>query len=298
MAWVSRAQPEPARPGSTGGPLRAPKNDMKSVHNLHPQASHGDLSKVIEGEIIPRLLMVHSRSEPIKVTLTENRISPAEAARFAPLPLELEADELLAEVDTFLAKGVSPESVFVELLAPSARKLGQFWEEDSCDFVDVTMGLWRLQEVMREIALRSRPIVRAVSAPRSALFSPMPGEQHCFGTLMVEEVFARAGWQSEVLIEPRRRELLRIIGERSLDLVGLTVSCDYPSGALTELITAIRSVSKTPNIRVLIGGRMVNANPDIVSVVGADGTACDARSALELAESFFAASRRLDLNIS
>ena len=298
MAWVSRSQPEQPRRGHANPRPRTQANPLNSISNARPQADCRDLTRVIEGEIIPRLLMVHSRSEPAKQSNAESAISPAEAVRFAPLPLELEADELLAEVDTFLARGVSPESIFVELLAPSARRLGQFWEEDSCDFVDVTMGLWRLQEVMREIAMRSRPIARAFAGPRTALFSPMPGEQHCFGTLMVEEVFARAGWQSEVLIEPKRRELLRIIGERSLDLVGLTISCDYPSGALTELITAIRSVSKTPNIRVLIGGRMVNANPDIVSVVGADGTASDARSALELAESFFAASRRLDTHVS
>ncbi|QYU69615.1 cobalamin B12-binding domain-containing protein [Leptolyngbya sp. 15MV] len=247
-------------------------------------ASGAALGVLIEGEIIPRLLMAHI-DEPMQFPIrTCSGIDPLEANRFAPLPLELEADELLAEVDKFLDRGVSVETVLVELLAPSARKLGQCWEEDSCDFVDVTMGLWRLQEVMREIMVRSPVVAQNLAAQRSALFAPMPGDQHSFGALMVEEVFARAGWQSEVLFEPKQQELLHIVVERSFDLVGLTVSSDCPSAAIAELITAIRSVSRNPAVRVIIGGRVVNADPGLVSVVGADGTAPDARAALALAE--------------
>ncbi len=253
-------------------------------------ARGGALGTLIEGEIIPRLLMAHI-GEPTQFhTRPCSGIEPLEASRFAPLPLQLEADELLAEVDKFLDRGVSVETVLVELLAPSARKLGQFWEDDSCDFVDVTMGLWRLQEVMREIMVRAPLMAQRLAAPRSALFAPMPGDQHSFGALMVEEVFARAGWESEVLFEPKQQELLHLAADRNFDLVGLTVSCDYPSAAIAELVTALRSVSRNPAVRIIIGGQTVNADPGLVSVVGADGTAPDARTALALAERIVAVS--------
>ena len=77
------------------------------------------------------------------------------SADFARLPLTLEADELLEKVEALLSLGAQPGSILVDLLAPSARELGRMWEEDECDFVDVTMGLWRLQEVMRELAWRA-----------------------------------------------------------------------------------------------------------------------------------------------
>ncbi|OBX20598.1 hypothetical protein A9995_02525 [Erythrobacter sp. QSSC1-22B] len=213
-----------------------------------------------------------------------SRFQPGEAERFATRPLELEADDLLTEVEVFVARGVSVESIMVDLLAPSARRLGELWEADECDFVDVTMGLWRLQEVMREIALRSPSLVRFFSAAPTVLFTPMPGDQHSFGALMVEEVFARSGWQSEVLFKPGRSELLANVAERSLDLVGLTLSCDCPTGTVAELIAAIRAVSPNTETRVIIGGPRVNADPGLVALVGADGTASDARSALALAQ--------------
>tara|TARA_B100000678_G_scaffold250917_1_gene225988 strand:- start:1048 stop:1395 length:348 start_codon:yes stop_codon:yes gene_type:complete len=101
---------------------------------------------------------------------------------------------------------------------------------------------------------------------------------------MIDEVFARAGWKSEALIEPQRRELLAVISDRPFDLVGLTITNDYSSSALESLIRAIRTVSANPALRVLIGGRMINANPEIANEVGADGTAADAFAALDVAK--------------
>jgi methanogenic corrinoid protein MtbC1 len=240
------------------------------------------VNTVIESEIIPRLLMAHSSGEGRKSRLVRG-ITPDEASRFAILPLRLEAAALLEEVDAFIAKGASVETICLDLLAPAARRLGEMWDNDECDFLDVTMGLWRLQEVMREVAARA-PVARAgLSLPHCALFSPMPGDHHNFGTLMIEEVFARAGWRSEALVKPERRELLDRLAHQPFDLVGLTLARDCPSAALSNLIRAVRNVSANPHIIVLVGGRMINENPGMAIDVGADGTGADALAALELA---------------
>ena len=244
----------------------------------------GSINSLIQEQIIPRLLLIHSSDSRRPEFFEGRRVRPAEARDFAALPLKLEAEELLIEVDRLRSQGVSTESILVDLLAVSARKLGEMWEDDTCDFVDVTVGLWRLHEVMRECALRSVAMADMRQATNSALFSPLPGEQHNFGTLMVEEVFANAGWQTEVLFDPQRHELIHLLAERPFDLVGLTVSCDCPSGVIADLITAIRSVSKNSKVRVIVGGSFINSNPSLALGAGADGTAEDARSALALAE--------------
>lgn len=251
---------------------------------------------LIEREILPRLLVAHA-DDP-SVGGAARKVLPTEVEEFAKLPLSHEVDDLLREVDTFLKRGATVESVYIDLLAPSARELGKFWEADTCDFVDVTMALWRLQEVMREVAARFPVQPTATSQARSALFSPLPGDQHSFGALMIEEVFSRAGWDSEALIEPQRAQMLQLLAERSFDLVGLTVSNDCPSAELSSLVAAIRSVSRCRTIKVLIGGPAINANPGLCSLVGADGTAADARSALILADRIVLESKRIDLRQS
>ena len=111
----------------------------------------------------------------------------------------------------------------------------------------------------------------------------MPGDQHNFGTLMIEEVFARGGWRSEALVKPERRELLDRVARQPFDLIGLTLARTCPSASLANLIKALRKVSANPYIVVLVGGRMINENPKLSAEVGADGTGADALAALELA---------------
>jgi methanogenic corrinoid protein MtbC1 len=238
--------------------------------------------------------MAHTATETRTRSRLLRAISPEEAARFAVLPLRLEAAALLEEVDGFIAKGASVETICLDLLAPAARKLGEMWERDECDFLDVTMGLWRLQEVMREVAARSPVDLAGLALPYSALFSPMPGDHHNFGTLMLEEVFARGGWRSEALVKPERRERL---ARQPVDLLGLTLARDCPSAALSNLIKAVRNVSANPHIIVLVGGRMINENPGMAMEVGADGTGADALSALELANGLVKIAADRDLNL-
>lgn len=243
------------------------------------------VNTIIESEIIPRLLMAHNTSNTTGRSRRLRAITADEASRFALLPLRLEAASLLEEVDAFIAKGASVETICLDLLAPAARKLGEMWERDECDFLDVTMGLWRLQEVMREVAARSPADFGNLHMPYTALFSAMPGDHHSFGVMMIEEVFARAGWRSEAMVKPERRGLLDRLARQPFDLIGLTLARDCPRAALGNLIKAVRNVSANPRIIVLIGGQMINENPRIAIDVGADGTGADALSALDLANS-------------
>jgi methanogenic corrinoid protein MtbC1 len=281
---------------SLRGDITAPLEAVRRRSGLHPDDA-GSVNTIIESEIIPRLLMAHSATDTRARPRMFRTITSDEASHFAVLPLRLEAAALLEEVDAFIAKGATVETICLDLLAPAARKLGEMWERDECDFLDVTMGLWRLQEVMREVAARAPVDFAGLALPYGALFSPMPGDHHNFGTLMLEEVFARGGWRSESLVKPERRELLDRLARQPFDLIGLTLARDCPSAALGNLIKAVRNVPANPHIIVLVGGRMINENPGMAMEVGADGTGADALAALDLANSLVKTAAVRDLNL-
>ncbi|NJC05537.1 methanogenic corrinoid protein MtbC1 [Sphingomonas kaistensis] len=229
-----------------------------------------------------RLLNACPQPEPLRPRDTA-RISDAEVDAFAPLAISLEAHDLLAEVDIYLARGYGAERIFVELLAPVARRLGDEWTADRIDFLDVTMALWRLQEVLREVAARA-PAGPGPGTSRRVLFAPIPGDQHSFGTAMIDECFTRAGWNSNLLIEPTRGSLLAAVAAAEYDLVGLTLTNDCHIGPLTALIVAIRNVSRNSNVRVMLGGRVLIEDPGLADRAGADATALTAVDALDIAE--------------
>ena len=242
------------------------------------------LSILIENEIIPRLMVAHATDLPAVEPLAgDAAIDPAEIEALAPLALQIEADALLAHVEAILARGVTVDTVMVDLLAPTARLLGEYWEDDRCDFIDVTMGLWRLQEIVHEIAARV-PADRVLAAGgHRALFASMPGDQHSFGTVVIDELFRRDGWVTDRVTEAETPDLLKRVADDWFDMIGLTISCDCHTANLSSIIAAMRNVSRNPRVCVMVGGRIFSAQPELAAQVGADGTARDAKLALKVA---------------
>ncbi len=241
------------------------------------------LDRVIENEVIPRLLVAHC--DPVlAVREIPMSIAHDEVGRFCHLVLNARAHEVLDAVEHWLARGVSLETVFVEAFAPAARQMGEQWDDDRLDFIEVTMGLWRLQEVLREVAARSPGRLSPVGFARSAVFSTMPGDQHSFGSAMLEECFARAGWDTILLIDGSRRDLLANVSSRRIDLVALTVSLDAHIERLPSVIAALRGVSSNSDLKIMIGGCVPLAHPGLAALVGADGSAMTAIEAVATAE--------------
>lgn len=278
MASVIGVGPWPAGEGKDGR--------SKSKLRRRGGRSEPSVNQLIESDVIPKMLMAHVGTTS-SIAPGTGAITQEDLDAFAPLAVTLEAHELLAEVQALIGRGLSVERIFIDLLAPTARRLGDEWTADRLDFLDVTMALWRLQEVLREIAAGS-PAPLRFGPKRSALFTPFPGDQHSFGAAMIDETFARGGWDTELLIEPSRGTVLRHLASRDYDLVGLTVSCDCHIAPLPMFVAAVRSVSRNPNVRILLGGRVLFDDPDLARRAGADGTAGSALDALALANRILA----------
>lgn len=285
---ASRVQYEAYAPLQDGDLCeRLSANDPVSLaaFRIHADTTYArSLSTLIESEIIPRLMVSHAAAAPAVAPAALRGIDADEVEAFAPLVMQVEADALLLHVESILARGVPFDTILVDLLAPTARLLGEFWEDDRCDFIDVTMGLWRLQEIVRELSARVPAIDSPDGQRRRALFAAMPDDQHGFGTLLVDEMFRHHGWDSEVAIGTTTPELLEQVGGRSFDIVGLTVTRDCHIARLPSIILALRTVSRNPRVRILVGGRIFGDNPSLAGEVGADGTASDARLAVIVAE--------------
>jgi len=258
-----------------------PKPLLKLAPTSFFANSANPIADLIEQSVIPRVVEAHQNDEVPEETRNHWH---DEAMSFAILAIDADAEELLTRLDMMLSGGTEIEAILLNILAPAARRLGTMWEQDDCDFVDVTMGLWRLQEVVRELSARVPVKTGRAADGYRAVFSAMPGEQHNFGTVIVEDIFRRAGWSTELLLDAQQGALLSAVASARYDLVGLTVSLDAHTERLPSLILAIRSVSRNPRLCILLGGRVLMDDPQLALRVGADGTAADAQSAVALAE--------------
>lgn len=94
---------------------------------------------------------------------------------------------------TFLReRGLPMETLFIELLQPAAQHLGEMWERDECDVVDVTLGVAQLQKLLAVFNCTHN--LPRMSEKRRVLLVRPSGEQQSFGMAMVSKLLRAAGW--------------------------------------------------------------------------------------------------------
>ena len=146
------------------------------------------------------------------------------------------------------------------------------------------MGLWRLQQIVHELAARMPVPLAARGSDRRAFFTVAPGNQHSFGLVLIEEFFRRAGWQTWSAAAPSQSELIDMVSRQWFELVGFTVTCDDQLEQLPITIAAVRRASRNPALAVMVGGPIFNERPELAQSVGADATAADGKLAVKKAE--------------
>lgn len=248
-----------------------------------------DLARVVEAEIIPRLMLSHRGD-----TAPSGNILPdaEQVADFTNMMLAPAGNDLDVRIAALLASGLAPDSLLLDLLAPTARHLGILWEEDLCDFVEVTRAMGRLQRIMREITGRFEVEPQLIREGRRILLLPCPGESHSFGLTVVERFFREAGWDVTCTPSEPADDILARVRTGWYDIVGLSLACEILLPKMTEAVAELRRHSRNSAVRVMVGGPAFAANPDGYKQVGADAAACDARDALCIAESLLDLSAR------
>ncbi len=268
----------PLARGRAGGARSANR-----IRNSHLQSSA--LSASVLEDVVPHLLRSFSRTE-----------TPAQANRRQfgePVVQEfthaiLDADETIASrlLDELRGEGATAEELYLGLFSDTARLLGYYWETDVSPFTEVTLGLWRLHRMVRDLSPEFRREGVRSGVAMQALLTTAPGEQHSFGLLLVSEWFSRAGWAIQPGPFDTDRDIGRAVGADPMTVVGFSVSSEINLDKLAASIAIVRRKSLNPKVGIMVGGSLFNSRPDLVARVGADTTAGDAAEALSKAQQF------------
>ena len=267
------------------------RSSRYSENKNNKDVCQASLMEILESQIIPNLLKANESASPFFSTdrIRTNLPTQEEIARFAQLCIESDADAPDTFVQSLMAEGLDSEAIFLHLLAPAARHLGYLWDEDMCDFTQVTIGLVRMQQMTLRLGTEFQEKRKLAMDGMRALFAPVPGSQHTFGVLMVSEFFRREGWQVWMELGSSESVLLAAVEKDWFDVIGLSVGIEAHIESLTDTIRHIRLSSANRNAKILIGGPLLALSPDLYKEVGADGAASDAATAVELAQTLFSA---------
>jgi len=244
-----------------------------------PQRSDGVLMRTVEVEIIPRLVRAHS--QPAQAS-----VSPQDLEHFTDQLLNADDAALHQSLQNLRQRGVSVQGLFLDLLTPAARRLGDFWTCDSCSFTDVTVAMGRLQQLLRanSSAFGLNNISQGRAADRRVLLMPCPGEQHTFGLSIVAEFFYRAGWDVTTSFMQPSASLAQLVERQWFDVIGLSLGDLDGLGRLNDCVRQIRRASTNPQVSIIVGGSVFVLNPGLAGQTIADAVVVQADAAPEMAQ--------------
>ena len=244
------------------------------------------LVRTVESEIVPRLLLARRSAPEMPVPANADELDAGDAAELARLLLSHDVEIPFAYVEAIRHRGVPVQQILLQLLAPAARRLGLLWERDECDFVQVTVGLGRLHQLLQRLSsyVPELPSAETRGHGRRALLATMPGEDHCFGLLMVSQHFRQEGWEVWNEFPQTADELLACVRQQSFALVGVSCAAQGRIEELAQLIRQLRRASLNRSVGVMVGGPVFLQQPELAQRVGADATASDGQEAARRAE--------------
>lgn len=246
------------------------------------------LLKTIEGEVIPRLVLAHRR-QGLGPTARDagdgkTQILSAQVEQLCGMLRQGHDAEALAYVQELHALGVDRDTLYLDLLAPAARWFGAEWENECADFVEVTVGLRRLQKLARSLSAEAGEDMAPPLSGRRMLIAVLPGEQHVFGSQLVVDMLRQARWDVWDTPGASETDILSLVQHEWFAVVGLSISSSEQIDALSGLIRRIRRHSLNRDVRIMVGGRPFQTHGDGVALVGADVAATDGRDAVRKAE--------------
>jgi methanogenic corrinoid protein MtbC1 len=250
------------------------------------------LAAALEREIIPRLVLAQRAVNTAAAATPEIAPAAADVAAFAETLLGSSAPAVSAFVAAQIERGTSIETLYLELMAPAARRLGDLWLDDACDMAEVSLALYRLQQQLHRLSHVFQCGREQSCIDRRVLLCMVPGEHHIFGAMMTAEFFFRAGWSVRSEFPGSNEAMASLMHSGWYDVVILSLSCslmrEHRLKPMSSAVQAIHRSSRNRDVGIIAEGRVFTEHPELALSVGADAVAIDPRHAVLQAASTLA----------
>lgn len=250
---------------------------------LNPSDSEA-LRRIIKGTVAS--MTAEKLSARYDVGLEHDRLYEKAIAEFRFLVVNprTRLASLLTFLDEQLPRG-RPDYVKVLFLEAVARLLGKEWTQDTCDFIDVTIGTARLQELVQSLALAYRDGNGDMSAPHALILTPK-GEQHTLMPHMIGLLFDTLGWSRRVL-EPSEHESRNFSPSVDrADVICIGWSNIRLAGEFEALVHAVRHQRQDRRQPLIVGGAGALNSIDLLVGLGIDCICDSVYSAVKICQNY------------
>ena len=190
--------------------------------------------------------------------------------------------EAFAELLNEMRKSRVSVAALADIYIPlAARRMGEAWHEDEMSWLEISIGVGRLQSLLREIGT-AWAADQAGDAGHGTILMIIPDrEQHTLGPMVAMGQMRRYGVSVCLRIAPNLEELRGLITSRAFDGIMISVATVDKLESVRKTVKFVKSLSTKP-IPVVVGGAVMFKLEDAASCTGADFSSNDIGAALEV----------------
>lgn len=186
--------------------------------------------------------------------------------------------EVLTEVKRARITLAAIADVYIPL---AARRMGEAWHNDQMSWMEVSIGVGRLQSLLREIGTAWVADQAGDTGHGTVMFIVPDREQHTLGPMVATGQLRRYGVSVCLRIAPTVNELRSLMGARRFDGVMISVSTRDKLESVAKTVQVLRTMVTHP-LPIIVGGAVMVAAEDIMAMTGADFSSNEISAALEV----------------
>ncbi len=177
--------------------------------------------------------------------------------------------------------GTTVQDIYLHVFQSVQYEIGRLWQTNRISVAQEHYCTAATQLIMSQLY----PLIFAAEKHgRTLVATGVAGDLHELGVRMVADFFEMGGWHTYYLgANTPHAAVIAAVLERKADVLAISATMPYHIDGIRELITMVRCRSELNRVKILVGGGPFSRDPGLWSKLGADGTAADARLALQLA---------------
>ena len=170
---------------------------------------------------------------------------------------------------------------FEDVIRPVMYEVGARWENGSISVAEEHLASSIVSRVISSIYSR---FVKFENTKGKAVVTAAANEFHEIGSRIIADSLELDGWDVDHLgVNTPTDDLLDLLMDRQPIFLGLSVAIPFNLDAAIETIERIKNRPELKDMKVLIGGKAFNDNPDLWKDTGADAYSRNSKEAIRFA---------------
>jgi MerR family transcriptional regulator, light-induced transcriptional regulator len=173
-----------------------------------------------------------------------------------------------------VAAGVNVRTIYTDVFQQSQYEIGRLWQMNQISVAQEHFCTAATQMIMSELY----PYI--LSTPKKGLRfvgTAVGGELHEIGIRMIADFLELEGWDTIYLgANTPAPSIIRTLGEIKPHVLGISATMTFHISKVASLIAAVRASEAGKRVKIVVGGRPFNVDPNLWRQVGADGYAASA----------------------